>query len=220
MAKDRFLTHINGIDYEIFSMDDAPGALDVVTEAFINYEPMTAFKKVTPEAFQHFAGLLLPKADSEQLTIVARDPESGDIIGAMISEDIGNPPPEGLDTLDERFGPIFTLLEQLGNTYFETKPEPKPGEYAHLFMVGTRHTRKSRGVGINLVNLAVENARNRGYRIAFAETTGVISQHVFKNHIGFQQRHEIFYNDFDYEGEKVFAKIEGHPSCMLVDLEL
>jgi hypothetical protein len=220
LARDRFLTHIDGIDYELFSMSDAEPTLDVVTEAFINYEPMTAYQEVTSEAFQFFAGLLLEKADRERLTTVARDCETGNIIGAMISEDIGNPEPPGLEKIDMRFGPIFTLLETLSNMYFETRPAPEPGEYAHLFMVGTRHTRKSKGVAINLVKQAVANARQRNYKVAYAEATGVISQHVFQKHVGFQPHHEIHYPDFIYEGEKVFSNIEGHPSCKLVALDL
>lgn len=220
MAKEHFITHLDGIDYELFTMADAAETLDVVTEAFITYEPMTAFQAVSEDAFRHFAGLLLQKAEDEQLTTVARDPQTGKIIGAMISEDIGNPEPAGLDSIDERFGPIFTLLGSLSDQYFATRPAPKPGEYAHLFMVGTRHTRKSGGVALNLVKLAVENARNKGFKVAFAETTGRISQHVFTNRVGFTQHHEILYKDFEFDGQKVFAKIEGHPSCTLVALEL
>ena len=211
---------IEGVRYELFTMAHAEGVTKVITEAFTKYEPMTVEQNIPEEAFIHFFQKLLPKAEAEGLTTVAIDEASGEVVGAMVSDDIGEPPPCDFEDIHEGFGPIFTLLEKLDNWYLENRPEPKPGEYAHFFMIGTLVGYKTRNIGFHLLDLAVANAKARGYKYGLAEVTGRISQHLFINRCGFVRHHEIFYRDYEFNGQRVFASISDHPSSMLVARDL
>src|SRR5215470_1823830 len=95
----KLLHEVQGVQYELFDM----GALDkmalVVAEAFNRAEPMTVARDVPLHEFVDFVKLLAPKAQQEELTVLARDQETGRVIGAMIADDFASEPPEDLELL-------------------------------------------------------------------------------------------------------------------------
>ena len=94
------------------------------------------------------------------------------------------------------------------------------GEYLHLFMIAVNHRHKGRKVAENLTRTCLENGIRKGYHTALTEATGVISQHIFGNKIGFVGRLEIPYKTFVYQGRRVFESIEGHTGTILMDKTL
>lgn len=163
-----------------------------------------------------FVKLLAPKAQQEELTVLARDQETGQVIGAMIADDFASAPPEGMGLLGEAFEPILALLGELDEQYKKGRTL-RLGEYLHLFMIAVDHRHKGRKVAQNLVRACLENGVRKGYHTAVTEATGVISQHIFRSSFGFRDRLEMPYKTFVYEGRPVFASIEGHSGTILMD---
>jgi GNAT superfamily N-acetyltransferase len=155
--------------------------------------------------------ILMPK----ELTVLARDQATGQVIGALITDDLASTPPEAFEHLGEKFGPILALLDALDAQY-KQGINPRVGEYLHLFMIAVMHQRTSKKVAQNLIRACLENGLRKGYKTAVTEATGVISQHVFRR-CGFVDRLEIPYKTFTYQGSRVFASIEGHTGTILMD---
>lgn len=210
-----------GIRYEIFTMEDADALVEVDTEAFTTAEPMTIAQNISPAVFSQFMRLLVKKASDEALTILGRDLETGRVAGVMLNEDLATPPPENIEQAPEVFHPIFTFLGQMSEGYMKRYItwDLKEGQVAHFFMLATRIGFKGRGLGKNLLEYSLENARNRKYLRAVAEATGVISQHVFAK-CGFQTLEEAAYRDFVYLGERIFENITEHPGTKLVEYRI
>jgi hypothetical protein len=191
----------------------------MVAEAFNRYEPMAVAQDLPVKEFVDFVKLIGPKAQQEELTVLARDLETGQVIGAMITDDFASVPPEGMEHLGERFEPIFALLGELDEQYKQGR-SLRLGEYLHLFMIAVKHQIKGRNVAHNLIQSCLENGMRKGYHTAVAEATGVISQHIFRNKFGFVDRLEIPYKTFVHQGRRVFESIEEHTGTILMDKPL
>ena len=74
-------------------------------------------------------------------------------------------------------------------------------------------------MGQQLITSCLENGARKGYRLAFAEATNRVSQHIFRKQ-GFVERVRRTYQDYRYQGEAVFASITGHAEAILMDKEL
>jgi len=90
----KLLREMQGVRYELFEMDALDEMALVVAEAFRRDEPMTVARDVPRHVFVDFVKLLAPKARREELTVLARDQETGRVIGAMIADDFASAPPE------------------------------------------------------------------------------------------------------------------------------
>jgi len=149
---------------------------------------------------------------------VARDPVSGDVAGAMLTEDAATPPPDGMAGLSEKFGPIFDLFGLLDAQLAEP-PITEPGVALHLFLLGVDPRFAGQGIAQRLVEEALANGAARGYRAAIAEATNRTSQHIFAK-LGFVTRAATSYADYRRDGVAVFASIAEHggPMSMFRDL--
>ena len=213
------LREVEGVQCELFDMRALDEMAHVVAEAFSRYEPMALALEISTSELVDFVKLLGPKAQQEELTVLARDLETGRVIGAMITDDFVSEPPEGMEHLGERFQPVLALLGELDEQY-KLGRSIRLGEYLHLFMIAVDHNRKGRNVAQHLIQTCLENGIRKGYHTAVTEATGVISQHIFRNKFGFVDRLEIRYKTFVYQNRRVFESIEGHTGTILMDKTL
>src|SRR5262249_34725496 len=139
------LREVQGVQYELFDMYALDEVALMVAEAFNRYEPMAVVQDIPLKEFLDFVKLLVPKTQQEELTVLARDQETGQVIGAMITDDFASVPAKGMEHLGETFAPIFALLGELDKQYKEGR-SLRLGEYLHLFMIAVNHQHKGRKV--------------------------------------------------------------------------
>jgi len=105
---------------------------------------------------------------------VAREGSSKDLIGALLVEDFGTPPPEGPDQPVPAFAPIGALLESLEGQYRASRTI-RAGTHLHLVMLAVTQRTTGRGVAHQLINTCLANGKRRGYSFAVTEATGSVS---------------------------------------------
>jgi len=172
-------------------------------------------------SFREMAAFVRPlgsKAAGEGLTIVARNPAGGELMGVLLVDDFALPPSLELTQLSEKFLPIFDLLEGLDYQYRATRAVA-PGQCLHLYMLGVDARFAGRGIAQRLVQTCLANGRKKGYQWALTEATGTVSQGIFRK-LGFADRFQASYRDYRYQGHAVFASIPGHGGTILMDRPL
>jgi hypothetical protein len=200
-----------GVQYSVFELSDLDEMACLLAEAFSRYDPPAVAMGLSLDEFEEFVRLLCPKAATEGLTIVARTVATGEMIGALLTEDFASPPPTGIDQVSEKFHPILTTLEQLDAQYRQGKIV-RVGEYLHLFMIAVAHQHTGKKVAQSLYQVCLENGIRKGYKTTVTEATGVITQHILRNKFGFVDRLEIPYKTFTYQGRRVFSPSRGTPA--------
>ncbi|NQW04349.1 MAG: GNAT family N-acetyltransferase [Acidobacteria bacterium] len=149
---------------------------------------------------------------------MARSAETGEMVGALLTEESASAPPGGMDQLSAKFDPIFDILGQLDAEYRTGRPI-RPGESLHLFLLGVAPRFTGRGIAHRLVSTAVSHGVARKYRVAVKEATNKTSQHVFRTH-GFVERVQRSYQNHQFSGRAVFGSIADQGGPILMDKQL
>jgi ribosomal protein S18 acetylase RimI-like enzyme len=207
-----------GIAFGVAEQSDLEDMTRLLGAVFSRHDPPAVATGLTPAEFEDFVALLCPGVAAAGLTIVGRSTESGELVGALLTEDSASPPPSGLDRLSKKFDPIFDILGQLDTDYRQGKPVVT-GESLHLFLLGVAETFSGRGVAQQLVTSCLANGIRRGYRTAVTEATNSVSQHIFRKQ-GFVDRAQRTYRDHRYEGRAFFAAVDGQVGPILMDRPL
>ena len=210
------ITEFDEIRYGILENQDLAEMAQVIGEVFSRGDPLGVAIGMTAEEIRAFVMVFGAKSVAEGLTIIARE-RSGELVGAMFSDDFGTPPPD-LGNLPESFAPVGALLEILDEEYHATQTV-NIGSHAHLVMLAVSPAMSGKGIAQNLVRLCMENAAKRGYQFAVTEATGPVSQHIFHK-LGFHECFMVSYKEFRFHDEPVFASIESTKGTMLMEANL
>ena len=206
------------ITYSVYTVDHADELVRLLSEVFVHGDPPAMAVDLTASEFQSFVKLLCPRAATDGLTIIARDAATGEMVGALLSEDASAPAPQGMDQLSPKFAPIFDILDELVAEYRANRPPPS-GECAHLFLLGVSARHTGRGIARQLIATCLAQAVAKGYRVAVTEATNTTSQHVFARH-GFEERVRRSYQQHRFNGRSYFASIADQGGPMLMERRL
>jgi len=204
------------INFSTYRASDAEAGL--LGEVFTRRDPPAVAVGLTPTELESFVRLLCPKAAAEELTIVARSAETGEMIGALLTEDWASPAPDGMDRLGPKFAPIFDILGQLDADYRAGRTV-RQGDTLHLFLLGVAAHFAGKGVAQGLVATCLAHGAGKKYRTAITEATSKTSQHVFRKQ-GFVERVRRSYQDHHFEGRKFFAAIADQGGPILMEKQL
>lgn len=199
----------------VYATPDEDEIVSLLARVFAERDPPAVAVGLTAAEFEPLVRLFCPKAADDGLTIVARTDDTGEMVGALLTEDATSPPPPGVETLSLKFDPIFDILGELDAEYRSTHA-PNPGDAIHLFLLGVDVRFTGRGIAQQLVTTCLENGTRYGYRRAITEATNKTSQHVFRK-LGFVDRVRRSYADHQFGGRRWFTSITEHGGPILMD---
>lgn len=205
-----------GIIYKVLQADDLEQTIKCISEVFPRNEPTTKELGITPFEFYSYAEIYCKKALKEGLSVVAKDKVTGNVIGFCISEDLASEPPEGIEMINPKFHPVMALLNSLDEEYKKSHKVEK-GQILHLVMAGVSQHYEGRNVVTTLTAENLKHAKLKNYSGAVAEATGLVSQHIARDKLGFKEMFEIEYKSFIYGEKHIFKNIENSPSCILLE---
>ena len=206
------------INFGIYRASEADEMAGLLGEVFARRDPPAVAAGLTPAEFESFVHLFLPKAAAEGLTIVARSAETGEMIGALLTEDSASAAPDGMDRLCPKFDPIFDILGQLDAEYRAGRTI-RQGETLHLLLLGVASQFAGKGVAQGLVATCLAHGAGKQYRTAVTEATNTTSQHIFRKQ-GFVERVRRSYRDHYFDGRKFFEGIADQGGPMLMEKQL
>ena len=204
--------------YEIFDSKDLDRLADVMAKAFTNSDPMAIAQQLSINELADYVKLIGKWVHKQQLTVVTKDKSTDEVVGVVLASDFASNFPltsENSQHLSNKFEPIIELLESLEAQYKHDK-QIRAGEYLYIHMLAVSPEYQRRKIAQNSIEVCLNHGIEKGFTYAFTEAANSISQHVFGK-LGFTPRHQINYQQFTYQGQKVFASIEGHTGTILMD---
>ncbi|UWR02663.1 GNAT family N-acetyltransferase [Ruegeria conchae] len=187
-------------------------------DVFSRRDPPAVATNFSPVKLEKIAMLFGSKSAKEGLSSVAFNQATGEIVGAVLAHDFGQPPPDGIDALDLDSEPVIALIDEL-ESVFSNAYDIQAEKFLHIFMIAVRDDFSRRGIAQSLLVSCLKQAENSGYRIAFAEATNSFSQSLFSK-AGFVGIHSIGYEDFEINGQRPFLDIKDEGACALMELDL
>lgn len=176
-------------------------------------ETMSQALGIDVNSYLTFAEMFCQRAIKYNLSLVAKDEKTGDVIGFTILEDFLSEFPN-IDGIDSRFIPIINLINELDEWYIKNYTV-KLGEILHIFMTGIYEEYRGKGIAHQLMEKTFQVAKNNHFQKIIAECTGAVTQHIRAKY-GFKTLKEIDYQTFVYNGELIFKNIKDIPTCKLM----
>jgi len=206
------------IEYAAYTPAHEAELVHLLADVFARFDPPAIAVGLTPEEFQPFVRLLCVNAAADELTMVARLTDTGEMAGALLTEDSAAALPDGFTNLSPKFEPIFDILDRLGSEYRDGR-SPARGDVMHLFLLGVKPQFAGRGIAQQLVAACTARGAARGYKTAVTEATNRASQHLFRKQ-GFVERVTASYAEHRSRGVCCFASIADQGGPILMDKKL
>ena len=107
----------------------------VLALTFATSDPAAVAVGLTTDEFDAFCRIVSGSAGTDGTSLVAREATTGELVGALLTDDPMGPAPEGLGAWSPKLDPIIDLFEGV----VAPAPAPVPagaGEVLHLFLLG------------------------------------------------------------------------------------
>jgi ribosomal protein S18 acetylase RimI-like enzyme len=201
------------------SPDTVEATARLYAEVFVRDEPTTRWHGVTVGDFLPFARRYVQFCETRGLSYIAREEQSGDVIGFIFCSDLTT----GLDELGpamrgylSRFEATIRIIGALEEQYLNTGA-PAPGTFLHVDQLGVCRERRDRSVSTALIRHVAASARKCGFHTIVADCTGPRSCRSFER-CGFTRAGSIPYALFPAGGIALFDGLEGEIALMVKDL--
>ncbi|WP_313889966.1 MULTISPECIES: histidine decarboxylase [Nostoc] len=205
-------------DVEIVPFEDKylEQTATLVSESFTTRSPLELVLGVKQEEFYIFAHQVCKKCLSEQLSYVAVDKISKNVIGFCLSEDFASSRVEKFE-IPEFFKPIFVLLDSLDQLYIKGYGEVKIGDIFHVLMSGTSSHVEGTAIVLALEKKGLEVAANLNYKRAVTTCTHPVTSYIAQE-LEYQRRYAVQYKSFEFEGRHIFSNISApHKEAVLFE---
>lgn len=209
---------VKDVRYGRLDMNSLEEVALLIGKSFSISDPMAIARQLSVQDFHAYILSLGAWLSAAGLSVVARDERSQQLIGALIAGDFAADSPLLAEQINDKFAPIFALLQSLED-YYKRSRDINLGQYLHLYMLAVLPQHRGKGIARTLVSVALEHGARQGFGTALTEAANPISQHVFVK-AGFAPRQQVSYEEFTYRGKRVFASIADSGGTTLMDKDL
>lgn len=209
-----FIDKNSEILFQKLQPSDIEETATCISQVFSSFEPIAKALKISFNQFYQLAVPVCQKAADEEISLIAKDRKTGEIVGFIISEDFMTSHSDPYEGIDNKFEAVFYLLSELEENYRSCN-HLTAGQVLHIFMLGVQEKYTKRNIATTLVRENLNLAKHHNFEIAIAEATGVGSQQIFRN-LGFTEEFAIEYKSYKFKGKQIFSFIENPPHCLLM----
>jgi len=189
------------------------------SQVFLNDEPTTLLHDPDPSQFLSFAEFYVQALITKNLSFVARDDNSSDIIGFIfcldLLSDIRDEGEEMVCFLNQ-FKETVAMMENLEEKYLDLS-QISFGNVVHVFQIGVHARYRRSGIAKSLITRVIENGKKMGYSQIIADCTSMGSVCSFES-CGFVCLGSIPYESFTVDGNRFFSDLPGDMHLVLKNI--
>ena len=171
------------------------------------------------EEFKEYLVHAAQECASDQLGFAARSNETNEIVGAVVACDLADTMYSEEFIQESENDPMISMLYNINKDYFSGSHIEK-GVYLNVKFLAVSQAFSGKGIVNELLTNMLDVASSRKFKYAHTEAAGDISQYVFMNRHGFEEKSEIIYDDYVFKGKKPYTSSEHNKSIKLLIKEL
>ncbi|KAF9032432.1 hypothetical protein BJ165DRAFT_1517644 [Panaeolus papilionaceus] len=197
--------------------DDLPAIRDLVTEVFLATEPTASHLNISVAGFHAIYDIFVKEVDLKT-TVLAEEIKTGELAAVLVNvpyhSDSGETIKEGaafLQFLHEFYAPLKERV---------LLPRGIPeSRVLHCALGATKPKYEGSGIFTALLRETLRIAkRDPRYDIVMAEVTSPITRHIAKKVFRWKEEHAIPFKDYEVDGKRPFATLEGEAALVWTDL--
>ncbi len=193
----------DGFEIKKLSEVDVHQCIALVAQTFAEGEPLMRFYLKSADQNQAFARDFCTQAAQQDNSFAV---VKGDqIVAFILADDLYSPFTLSEEALNPRMATILSIVELVEHKFSE-KHQVSPGQYYHLFLIGTKKGYEGKGLMKWLVQFALDFARRKGFTGSVVEASNFITKKICSG-FGFTDFVSVEYETYEHEGIKPFAGI-------------
>lgn len=186
---------------------------------FSENETITKTLKVTGADLQPLFSSWIEQ--SFPYSYVAKDLKKDKVVGGLLCNDftffLNTAGPE---VFSLKIHAVTDLLSTLENRFIKQFPGSlKEKNYLYHYALYVDKEYSNKGIATSLYTISQKNAQEKGFKNIIAILTGLISQHIYLNKLGFKKIDELIYKDFCFQGKHLLSNVEPK-TCVLAIRDL
>ncbi len=188
-------------------------AIECLCLLFSNYEPLGKALQITPDELKPFVTDLVNYAIVNDLSWVAIDNASSQVVGVRIVSDIHHD-----FKLSEYGSQKLDVIETFLSSLYDSQSNELSGErntVLHCWMVGVLPEFQQQGVLRNLYRMASSWAFHQGFRFGIEEATNKYNLHFLEKETRVIKLSRHCYAKYEHLGSYPFLTAEEHKECVL-----
>lgn len=200
----------SGIEYHLLTEQRLEETIEFVTDLFVHHEYLTRESGLTLKEFGVFARLYCEASLKHQLSIIAIDGSSKELVGFSINED-----PMSTVAVDanqfydisDHYKPFLGMLTALNEKCWNL--ERKANFSFHLYLLGVKPAHQGKKIGKTLVAVSEMVAKENGFSYVAVEATSPLTKPICEN-LGYENLGNIVYSQFEFAGVKPYAHVTDY----------
>jgi hypothetical protein len=200
---DDFITYL-------LNKDLAESTIDLCAQVFTVHEPLAA-GKVSFDDFRIFCSSLVYACIDDELSTVTCDKKNGTPVNFHIASDATTQFP-AIQVADH-LSKINAVLDAVSYNYQKTIGGVDKGTVVHSLMGGTNIDYQNRAINKWSWETFFRNAKDKGYSVVYAQTTGPISKHIFIKYWNATVVNSLKVSEFD---PAAFGHLKTGELCLCV----
>jgi len=204
-----------GIQIGLLTPDSLEPAFELASEVFVNSSTLHRALNI---GLREYRSYLLPSFEQmidEGLSVMARNDETGEVVGCLIATDFAPQSDEGIEVRG-KFTPLAALTQSLCRQYHEHR-SIVTGQVVLADMGVVSESALGTGVYQRMRDALCLYAQRRGFDRIVGELSSAATQHVVIEKLGHEVCAEIVFADFEFDGERPFNSITEPRSIILAE---
>lgn len=195
-------------------------AAQIYTDIFLADEPTTIRHGTDSSFFLPYAEMYVQFVARENLSFIARDKKTSEIIGFIFCLDFTSDirdEGEQMEQFLNHFKATVVMMDELEDLFLN-HDKIVAGSMLHVFQIGVDKKYRKLGIAKTLINQALNLAHERGFTHVIADCTSFTSTCSFES-CGFDMVGKIPYDSFCMDGVRFFDGLDGGISLMVKNIE-
>lgn len=195
-------------------------AAQLYSDVFISDEPTTHLHAPDPSVFIRYAEIYVRLLIPKNLSFIALDSVTGDIIGFIFCLDLKSDitdEGEGMVRFLSHFHETVLLIDELERRFLEIEGL-SPGAALHIIQIGVDKQYRRSKIACSLIHTVLEHGKNLGFSKVIADCTSSASLQVFSS-CDFELAGCIEYDTCCINGEHFFTGLDGGISLVVKNLD-
>ncbi|KYQ93150.1 hypothetical protein DLAC_11638 [Tieghemostelium lacteum] len=191
-----------------------PKVIESISKSFsVSTDPFTKTLKLNEQDWQKMAGVFVERASHKDLSLVAIDKNSNEVIGCILNEDWKEKEPQSYYDIDQKWNPVKSIFHELHHRYKDAHPKKiNFGEVLHsLYFTCVVPSARGKGVIKDLWNVSYDHARSQNFQYQVCETSSKPAENLC-DHLGFQPISTVSYNNYRYKGDSIYSGLTVDPN--------
>jgi hypothetical protein len=207
------------VEYSVLEEKDFEEAARLAAIEFARSEPMAKLQNLTDKDLFPVMLKLIQSTNHIGINIVAKYVANDEVVGIALGRPLNEDLPDFFSEECPALIPVFTLMEQLVETYVTQIDKKKSEQMIESIVIAVKKSARRQNIATQILKKCTSNALRLKYKYTFSCLSSIATQNLLLNKLKASSKGQIDVDKFEFNGDYPFTELKGH-SVYLMETSL